>query len=181
MEFSGKVEGHKDVMKTMQAAFPADPKQQQRLLNAAMRKSAQRSILPLAKNLALTGDGSGALSESLGIRAQKQKDLRRKKLAGGVQIVSVRNNMNAIALYMNHYYTSRGKTVPASVAFSGIRHGHLVEWGFIHTSGKAVSGSPFLWPAARYGASGYKRHFAADLKKKIVAAVKRRAKKRAKR
>jgi len=176
MEGSVKITGLKEAMKAMQAAFPKNPKQQRGLLNSAMRAAAKGTMLSTAKSLALRGDGSGALSESLGIRVQSRAKMRTKALvAAGIELVPIRDNAKAMALYINHYYTARGKTTPAKVVASGIRHGHLVEFGTVKTSAR-----PFLWPAAQAGSAGYITKFSAVLKKKTEAAVRRRAKKAAK-
>ena len=58
------------------------------------------------------------------------------------------------------------------VMTSGIRHGHLVEFGTKKTSPQA-----FLWPAAKAGFPKYKTLFAGELKKRIEARVKREARK----
>ena len=175
MEGKAKIKGLGSAMKAMAAAFPKDPRQQSRLLNSTMRTAAKGTMLIAAKGFALAGDGSGALSESLGIRNQSRRKVSAKNAAAGVEIVPVRHNPRAIAQYINHYYTSRGKTAPASVVTSGIRHGHLVEFGTVRTSAR-----PFLWPAAQSGRAGYINRFSAILRKKTEAAVRRRAKKRAK-
>jgi len=181
MEPSVKIEGLDEAMKAMLAAFPADPKKQRQLVNGAMRASAARTILPVAKSMSLAGDGSGALSEALGIRNQSRKKLAMKQGAAGVEVVPVRSNRKAMMMYIAHYYTGRGINPPAEMITSGIRHGHLVEFG---TGPRERSGPmparPFLWPAGSSQAAPYKSRFAGDMKKKIEAAVKREAKKRAK-
>ena len=134
---------------------------------------AERSILPIAKSLALTGDSSGALSESIGVRFQPLRNLRAKGVTAGVQVVPIRHNVRAIAMYIQHYYTNRGKTASINVVASGIRHGHLVEFGTVRTAAK-----PFLWPAAQSGISGFTNKFSKILEKRTEAAVKRRARRR---
>ena len=167
--------GLKDAMAAMAAAFPKDPKKQKTLLVGAMRMAASKTILPSAKRRALSSDGSGALSESLGIRTQTMSKMRSKRAAAGIEIVPVRSNRKAIALYINHYYTQRGKAAPATIVTSGILHGHLVEFGTRHSAAQ-----PFLWPAAQSRTKSYVKRFAKDLGKKIEAAVRLRAKRRAK-
>ena len=177
MDIDVKIRGLKSVLKAMDAAFPKNPKQKQRLLAATMKTAAKPTILAHAKRLAIRGDTSGALSESLGLRSQSRAKIRTRRITAGAEIVPVRDNVRAMALYVAHYYTSRGKIAPANIAISGIRHGHLVEFGFKHISGRAVAARPFLAPAGRSGFSSYKRRFAKDLRKKTEAAV-RRARKR---
>jgi hypothetical protein len=160
-------------MKAMAAAFPTDPKKQKALLGGSMRAAAADSILRQAKVLAMQGDGSGALSEALGIRTQPAKKIRTKRISAGVEVTPIRGNRTAMAMYINHYYTSRGRNAPAKMITSGIRHGHLVEFGTVHSPAR-----PFLYPAASSKTSDYVSKFAASLKKKTESAVKRAAKKR---
>jgi len=179
MKMSAKMDGLEGAMKALEAAFPYDYKIQSQMINGAMGGAARKSILPIAKQMAKTGDGSGSLSEAMGVRAQKAR--RRKGKAGGMQVLPVRFNKKAIAMYIQHYYTSRGKNPPANILSSGIRHGHLVEFGTV--AGKkhaATAAKPFLWPAAAAGKTKYISLFAKELKKRIESRVKREAKKRAK-
>lgn len=169
IEFTGKVHGVKSVMKTLRAAFPKNAEQQRRLLNQAMSGSARGSILPIAKALALIGDGSGALSESLAPRAVSKSRAMRKGAAASVQITPVRYNKKAMAMYSAFYF---GRGTHVTRLAEGIRHGHLVEFGTKHSAAY-----PFLYPALKSGRAGYINIFAETLEKKIAAAVKRKAKK----
>jgi len=150
----------------MGAAFPTDPKKQRGILNSSMR-SAASEMLADAKQRAITGDASGSLSESIGIRSKSKKSLAMSMAVAGVEITPVRYNPKAIALYLRFYYA--GKTAPR-FGIDGIRHGHLVEFG-----SKNNAARPFLWPAAQSNQQAYERKFAADLTKKTEAAVKRAA------
>lgn len=170
MDGKGEIKGLREAMRAMAAAFPKNPEQQRRLLSAAMRGAAKNTILRNAKLFALAGDGSGALSESLGIRTQSRRKVLTRLIGAGVQIAPVRNNRKAMALYINHYYTQRGRTPPAHIVTSGIRHGHLVEFGTKHSAA-----SPFLWPAAQSAIMPYKNQFSVFLKKRTEAAVRRAA------
>jgi len=177
MQATAKIEGLREAQAAMQAAFPDDYRQQQRIINGAMGGAARKSLLKVAKELAKDGDSSGALSESLAVRAQKAR--RRKGKAGGMEIVPVRYSPKAMALYIAHYYTSKGRNAPLG-GIDGIRHGHLVEFGFVHKkSGQQVKASPFLWPST-VASPKYRALFAGEMKKRIAAAVKRAARKRAK-
>ena len=167
---TAKIEGLESAMKAMQAAFPENHRQQQRIINGAMGGAARKSFLPVAKQLALKGDGSGALSESLAVRAQKAR--QRKGKAGGMMVVPVRANRKALARYINFHYTSQGKVPPASVITSGIRHGHLVEFG---VPSRGISANAFLWPSTM-AVPKYRGLFAKEMMKRIAAAVKRKAK-----
>ena len=175
MEPSVKIEGLESALKAMQAAFPANAKKQKQILNAAMRSSANKAMVPTAKQFALAGDGSGALSESLGIRNMSTRTLRATGNVAGVQVVPVRANRKAMQMYIQHYYIARGRTPDANMITSGIRHGHLVEFGSVNNTPQ-----PFLWPAAASGKGAYIRNFAGEMKKKTESAVRRAARKRTK-
>lgn len=180
MDFKGELRGLDDAMRALQAAFPDNPKRQQQLVHGAMGGSARKSMLPIAKQLAKRGDSSGALSESLAVRVQPKR--KRHGKAGGMEITPVRHNKKAIALYIEHYFTSQGKTAPLGIVASGIRHGHLVEFGHnLKRNGRVighVSAQPYLWPAGLAGSADYRNLFAGELKKRIESAVKRAARKK---
>ncbi len=169
MEVTAKIEGLEAVLRTMEQAFPKNAKVARSLLNQTMSGSSRKSILPMAKSLALIGDGSGALSQSLAPRAVSASRARRKGKSASVEITPVRYDKEAIAKYTRHYY--KGGTTVARVA-EGIRHGHLVEFGTVRSQAY-----PFLYPALRAGKSAYIGLFAQTLEKKIMARVRREAKK----
>lgn len=171
MEAKTRVTGLKQAVEAMGKAFPKDPEQQRRLLNASMRSAAKGTILVDAKLRAASSDASGALSQSLGIRAMTRRALMAKRRAGGVYITPIRHDTAAIAKYISFYGRNSG-----NVVVSGIRHGHLVEFGHATRGGGHVAAQPFLWPATSQ-AGAYKNQFAFDLRKKTEAAVRRAAKK----
>jgi hypothetical protein len=173
LEATMKVEGLKEAFDVIAKAFPKDPKKQRGILNAGMRSAAKKAIVPAAKQMALTGDSSGALSESITVRATSKKDLRRRGAVAGVKVVPLRSSIKAIQMYAAHYYTSRGLAPPTSLLADGIRHGHLVEFGSVHNNP-----SPFLLPASKAGRSAFTQIFVADLKKKTFAAIKRARKRK---
>jgi hypothetical protein len=173
VEGTAKIEGLEAAMKAMQAAFPAEPKKQRQILNGAMGASARKSMVPIAKQLALAGDGSGALSEAIAVRNMSARTLRKVRSSAGVQITPVRANRKAMMMYIAYYYTSRGRVPHADMINSGIRHGHLVEFGSVHNQPQ-----PFLYPAATAGKGSYIRGFSAEMTKKTEAAVRRAARKK---
>ena len=111
MQGTAKIKGLDSALKAMQAAFPKDRKQQQRIINGAMGAAARKSFLPIAKQLSKQGDASGALSEALAVRAMGKK--KRAGRVGGMEVVPVRSNKKALALYIAYHYTRRGLTIPA--------------------------------------------------------------------
>jgi len=169
MEANVRLKGLNEAVLALRRAFPSDPKKKQRLLHSAMGASARKTILPVAKQLAMAGDGSGSLSAALKVRVMSKA---KRKGGAGMELVPVRHDTGSIYDYIHHYYTSRGKTPPADIVASGIRHGHLVEFGSVHNTAK-----PFLWPAAKSQGRAYTKRFAAVLEKRIKSAVNRAARK----
>lgn len=176
MQGSVDMKGLKDSIKALRAAFPEDQKERRRILNRAIGSSARKHLLPIAKQMAKTSDGSGALSESLGVRAMSRRWNRehgrvragdKRMREAGMVIVPVRGNRKALAMYIDHYYTKRGKNPPASILLSGIRHGHLIEFGSLNNEAR-----PFLWPATS-NTPAYTNQFAQDIKKYIKMAVEK--------
>lgn len=169
VQATATIKGLDAAMRALRESFPKDPRQQQRIVHGAMGAAARKSFLPLAKQLALRGDESGALSESLGVRVQSKR--KRQGKAGGMEVVPVRSSRKAMAMYIAHYYTRLGRTPPASIIVNGIQHGHLVEFG-----GGNNPANSFLW-ASTVATPSYTRLFAGFLKKRIESAVRRKAKK----
>ena len=176
MEMNLKIEGLDAAMKALQAAFPKDPKRQRSLLNQAMSQSAKKTIIPVAKSLAMQGDGSGSLSEAIKPRAVSLGRSRAAGVPARVQVTPVRSDKKAIGMYIDYYYNRRGKAAPPHILTSGIRHGHLVEFGHRTRSGGFVSARPFMGPALSTAGSSYVRVIARNLERKVEAAVRRKRK-----
>lgn len=168
VDFSANVTGVDSAIKAMMAAFPKDLKIQQRLVNGAMRISARKNLLPIAKQNASRGDGSGALSEALVVRSMSAKRKRELGVPFGIQILPYRFNKKALALYIEYYYTRQGKRAAAKDFARGIRHGHFVEFGNVNNTAR-----PFLRPAADEGQQAYLNGFSQELRKGIEKAVEK--------
>ena len=168
MEISAKVEGLEEALAAMRAAFPADPKAQRQILNRAMSDSAVATIVRDAKQHALAGDSSGALSESIGVRPKSLRRVKTSRAVAGVEVVPIRSNLKAMRMYIQHYYTARGRTPKAFMILSGIRHGHLIEFGTVRHGPR-----PFLWPAAQSQLSPFMQRVAADMQRQIESRVRR--------
>lgn len=177
MQMAFEVKGLDNALAAIRAAFPRDPEQQRRILNQSMSAAAKKVIVPMAKQLALVGDGSGALSEAIGVRAVSKRRALAKGMAASVEVTPVRSNRKAMALYIAHYYTARGRTAPAKMVTSGIRHGHLVEFG----TKKGMRARSFLGVSGEAQRGAYVSAFSASVSKKIEAAVRRRARKASRR
>lgn len=171
MLISAKIDGLEDAMKALQAAFPTDPRKQQKILHSSMGSAARKEILPASKQLALVGDASGALSEALAVRALPAKERRKRNTAASMIVTPVRSSTKALARYINHYYTQEGLTPPASLLIRGIMHGHLVEFGSVNNAPKS-----FLWASAQANRSKFTETFASELRRITEQAVKKAAK-----
>ena len=174
MQPTVKVEGLDDAMRAMMAAFPKDAKTQGQIINKGIRRAAVKDLLPSIKARAMSYKDSGALAESIGVRAMPKRYVRTARAVGGMQIVPIRSNLKAMAMYINHHYTNKGRTAPAGMLLSGIRHGHLVEFG-VPTRG--IPARSFLWEPVPPRVSQYLITAAAEFKRDIEARVNRRAKK----
>ena len=169
------VVGVEEAMKALQAAFPHEPRVQRKVLNQTMSAASRKTMVPMAKGLALKGDSSGALSESITMRNASAATIRKRKAAGAVEMVPIRYHRKALAMYIQHYFTDKGLNAPATFLANGMRYGHLVEFGSVHSEK-----SPFLWPAAEAQRGSYQREFAKLMEVQIERAVKSAARKQAK-
>lgn len=125
---------------------------------------------------------SHALYESIGMKTIRNRG--RNKEFASVALGPMSGNMQAWAMYMNYYKGDRsddwaGRQIQSGAISSKrarkgrIRHGHLVEFGFTHTSGKRVPARPFLRPAFDQEANGFVRSFKDILKVKIETAAQK--------
>jgi hypothetical protein len=170
MDVSGKIVGMEEAIKAMQAAFPADPKAQEKVLVPAMRRSANKTMVPEIKAKAMEGDGSGALAESIGIRKKSRRAITNTRTVAAVEIAPIRSNMKAMAMYVNYYYTARGQTVPSKVLLGGIRHGHFVEFGSVNNDPRS-----FLWEPVKGRIAPYTQALAAEIRRQVSKNLRRAA------
>ena len=111
---------------------------------------------------------SYALALSLGMKTVPNRGGNKAfaAMVGG----PMRNEPIAIAAYAAHY--RRGNLTKESTdGFPGIRHGHLVEWGFKHKNGKHVPAQPFMRPAFDSEVMGYIGTFNRNVEMKVNAAI----------
>ena len=129
-----KVDGLKELDKAMDELTS---KMRNSFTTSAL-KAAAKPVIAAAKEGARKSKhpSSGALAESLGVKAQRK---------GGehisVWVGTMRENKTALQSYFSYYYA--GKTIPLSRLANGIRHGHLIELG----TARGVQKRPFLRPA----------------------------------
>lgn len=115
-----RVDGLRDVERLLTEQLPE--RVRATVIARALREAAKPMLAAAKANAASLG-GSGALALSMGIRRQR-KGVRGNTVAS-VYIGPIRGNKAALARYFAYY----GKRPTPKQLRSGIRHGHLVEWG----------------------------------------------------
>ena len=171
-----KVIGLKELEKIMVEDLPNTVAR--RTLLSAIRVSA-KPMMNAAKAKVPKG-GSGALAESIGLKTIRNRGFNKE--FASMALAPMSGNLQAWAMYKDFYGGGEGST--ASKIQSGaidsktakqkrIRHGHLVEFGFRHTSGKQVPARQFLRPAFDQEANGFVNSFRAHLSVRVKNAVKK--------
>lgn len=168
-----EVYGLKELEKIMTETLPN--KVNRRVLLSAIRISAQ-PMKQTAKNIVVKR--SGALAESIGLKTISNRG--GNKYFASVALAPMSGNLAAWAKYKTYYSGKHpggdilsGKISARSARIARIRHGHLVEFGFRHRSGKQIPARPFLRPAFDIEANGFVRIFRDNLAKRILAAAKK--------
>lgn len=166
--FEFKVEGLREVEKFLKEELGAVAA---RKVTLQALKQSSEGIIDSAKTNARRGR-SDALSTSIGI---KNVTPGRQLTSGGDTYASIvggpmSGNKSAWAKYLAYYRRdvrlTDSKGNPNTQYIGRIRHGHLVEFGFRHRSGKHVPARPFLRPAFDTHEADVRRFFAATLRRK---------------
>ena len=172
-EFEMTMKGGKELEDFLHRALPVTVAR--RALLAGMRESAKPMVSYAKVKVARR---SHALATSIGTVTFSQKALgKRKDIGGSFAGLSVgptsygHRGKLAWSIYMSHYRKEAELKVRQKVG--RIRHGHLVEFGFNHRSGKKVKGRPFMDPAAKAMGPIFVSRFVAETRKKTLAAIKR--------
>lgn len=155
--------GLKDLEKLMLETLPAETSRKVTL--QAMRDAA-KPMVEGAKAKAKRGQ-SDALSESIGTKTLTARAALNSKYPpfASLSLGPRSGVMTAWAKYLAHY----GRGIKAK-EIGRIRHGHLVEFGFRHKSGKHVPPRPFLRPAFDIHSADFLRYFKGHLKRRIERA-----------
>lgn len=144
MKLDVKVEGLQHLQKVLTEALPQ--KAQTRVMVRALKK-AGRPMVGAARDAYRSLGGSGSLAQATTAWQRKKGALRGDTFAS-VEIGPKRSNRSALARYYAFY---RKRTNPRTL-MAGIRHGHLVEFGFQHRGGRMVAAKGILGAAMeRYG------------------------------
>jgi len=177
-----KIVGARELERWMLKELPAKLARTSTL--AGMRKAA-KPMVELAK--IKVPFRSGALWQAIGIKTVPSRagvtasQLKGKNTFAAIEIGPLSGTdgvaLSAWARYRAYYKRggisiTRGGKVATSM-LGRIRHGHLVEFGFKHKSGKQIPAQPFLAPAFNGGFPIYRRRLIADIRKKVEASINR--------
>ena len=172
-----EVLGLRELEKFLKEELP-DAIQRRNVTISALKDSAE-SMLQGAKVNADTvpmQPHSGGLSESIGIKAQTRgKTLGQAGDTYAAIFIAPMGKASAYNTYVQ--YWNRG-TASDWLGDRRLRHGHLVEFGFRHKSGKQVPARPWLRPAFDTYSSDFLRGFKYILKDKVRRAARKNKRKR---
>jgi len=160
-DVSMKVEGLNELYKKL-ATFEVSVTR--RIVTSALREAAKPVVSAAKSNAQKTKHpSSGALAESIGIKAVRFGSGRTYKTLSSLWVGSIRNSRGAIEQYETYW----GGTDVSSVAL-GVRHGHLVELGTKHSAPR-----PWLMPALKGSEGRVVSVFKQTLSKRIERQVKK--------
>lgn len=173
-EFTMEMKGARELEQLMLKNLPAKVARSQML--AGMRASA-KPMVSYAK--AIVAKDSHALKISIGMRTLPvRKTMKRagmESAAAALQLGPMSgtgsNALKAWAVYKAHH--GQQVDLKRGVITGRIRHGHLVEFGFRHTSGKQVPARPFMEPAAKAMAPTFVNRFVRETRKRVERAIQK--------
>lgn len=166
MKVDFKVEGLEHLRDVLTRELPQ--KAQQKVMTRAL-KTALRPMARTVRTAYRGLGGSGALAQATSIW-QRRKGVSRETFAS-VELGPKRASRGALNKYYNHYR----RTVRPKTLMAGIRHGHLVEFGFTHRGGRSVAGKNILGAAAQRHAPQATSDFGAILGAEIEREARRLA------
>ena len=168
MKVDVKVEGLQHLQKLLTEALPA--KAQTKVMARALKRAARPMVDSARAGYRAIG-GSGALAQATSAWQRKRGALRGDTVAS-VEVGPRRSNRAALAKYYAHYR----KRANSRTLMAGIRHGHLVEWGFQHPGGAAIPGKGILGAAYDRHAQAAVSGFGAIMGEEIEKEAARQAK-----
>lgn len=160
-----------DGLKHLEEALKAISLQAQRKVMSGALKDSARPMVRAAKSAYRGLGGSGALAQSMGAW-QSRKRGRGSQTFVSIEVGPKRSNYAALARYYAYYRKGRGS---AKGIRDGIRHGHLVEFGFQHRGGRAVGGRRILSGIVQQGGPAAVQEFGRFLGKRIEREAQRQA------
>lgn len=161
MRVDVQVEGLDQLRDALSQQLPK--KAQKKVMVRALKASARPMVRQIKTAYRALG-GSGALAQASTIWQRKKGTSPRETFAS-IELGPKRSNKAALAKYYA-FYRKKGST---KALMGGIRHGHLVEFGFTHVGGRAVAGKGILDAAfQRHGKSavdGFGQILGAEIEK----------------
>lgn len=153
-------------LKELSAILDQFPEKMRRSHITSALRAGGKEVVSAAKSKAQQArePSSGALAESIGIRARKSRNGGQHRILIG----PLRNDKQAFLQYLSFY----GISLSSKNAKSGIRHGHLVEFGHSYPGG-SVPARPFMRPAMDSQKSRVVAVFRDTLRKRINSTIKR--------
>lgn len=164
MRVDVKVDGLQHLEKVLTEMLPA--KAQTKVMVRALKRSARPMVNAVRSGYRSLG-GSGALAQSVSAWQRRKGALRGDTFAS-VEIGPKRGNRAALRKYYQHYRkAARPKTL-----IGGIRHGHLIEFGFRHRGGKSVAGKGIMGGAfqrhSRSAVDGFGKVMGAEIEREAA-------------
>jgi len=126
-----KIHGLADVDKLLRKTLPE--KAQRNTVRKIMHVAARPMVKDLKRQYKALG-GSGSLA--LATRSWNVTKGFKGRFKGSIDVGPKRNSLRALKRYFSYYYPNQ--RIPATRLTTGIRHGHLVEWGTEHSQGRAI-------------------------------------------
>ena len=146
MKVDIKIDGLQHLEQLLTESLPA--KASKKVMVRALKKAGRPMVNATRSGYRAIG-GSGSLAQATGIW-QRKKGAQRGNNFASVEIGPRRSNKAALSKYYQHYR----KSVRPKTLTGGIRHGHLVEFGYKHTGGQSIAGRGVLGNALdRHGQS----------------------------
>jgi len=118
------------------------PKKAQTRVMVRALKTAGRPMVKQIKSAYRALGGSGSLAQASTIW-QRKKGASNRDTFASVELGPKRSNKKALARYYAYYK----KKASTKALMGGVRHGHLVEFGYTHKGGKTVAGKGILGAA----------------------------------
>ena len=170
MKVDVKTEGLAHLVETLQLLST----QGQRQAMAGALRQAARPMVRQAKSAYRSLGGSGALAQSVAAW-QRRKGLLRGETFASIEVGPKRSNRAAVAKYYA-FYRKKART---KGLVSGIRHGHLVEFGFTHRGGASIGGRGILGAAFQANSQSAVQEFGRFLGQRIDRIAAKQAAKQA--
>lgn len=180
MEVNFQVKGLKELERFLVKELPAQVAR--RVLLSSLHQAGKPTVnLAKATAKGVKGGRSGALAASIGSISSRKGSTNHPqlnpKVAAAIAIGPLSGQgakpLLAWSIYRSHYKRNRSINLKRGAPIGQIRHGHLVEFGFKHPSGKQIPGTHFLERAATTMGPTMARRFRKQTEIPTIRAIKR--------